>query len=139
MSFRPDRRRRLAQTVARAVESGAQLIVAAGGDGTVGLVGTELLGTDVALGILPLGSVMNIARMLGIPRDLAAAAEVLAARRVATIDVGEANGQVFFETATVGMNAAVFSAAQHFEDGDWGSPFRAALRSIPVPTGSAWS
>ena len=44
--------------------------MAAGGDGTAGLIGKELLGTDVALGIMPLGSVMNIARMLGLPREL---------------------------------------------------------------------
>jgi YegS/Rv2252/BmrU family lipid kinase len=118
------------EAVDHAVKSGARLIVAAGGDGTVGQIGMQLLGTDVALGILPLGSVMNIGRMLGIPRELPAAAEVLAACREATIDVGEANGQIFFETATVGLNAAVFRAAQHFEDGDWGSPFRAAYEAF---------
>ena len=116
--------------VRRAVEAGSRLIVAAGGDGTVGRVGELLLGTDVTLGLLPLGSVMNIGRMLDIPRDLAAAAQVLAARREATIDVGEANGRIFFETATVGMNAAVFRAAQHFEDGDWGSPLRAIYEAF---------
>ena len=53
------------EAVHREVAAGEKLIVAAGGDGTVGLIGIELLGKDVALGVLPLGSVMNIARMLG--------------------------------------------------------------------------
>lgn len=121
--------------VSEAVESGERLIVAAGGDGTVGQIGMQLLGTGVALGIMPLGSVMNIARMLSVPRDLPGAAEVIARRREAVIDVGEANGQIFFETASVGLNAAVFAAAQRFEDGDWGSPFRAmsqAFRYAPA-------
>lgn len=113
-----------------AVAAGARLIVAAGGDGTVGQIGLKLLDTDVALGILPLGSVMNIARMLALPRDLPGAAEALAARREGVIDVGEANGRIFFETASVGLNAAVFAAAQHFEDGDWGSPLRAVAEAF---------
>ena len=121
--------------VRRAVAAGHRLVVAAGGDGTIGRLGIELLGKDVALGILPLGTIMNIPRMLGIPRDLDEAARVLAARRMATIDVGEANGRVFFETASVGMNAAMFRAAQYFENGDWGSPLRVlsvALRYRPA-------
>jgi len=121
--------------VREAVAGGEELIVAAGGDGTIGRLGRELLGTNVALGILPLGSVMNIPRMLAVPRDVEEAIDVLAARRIATIDVGEANGRVFFETASVGMNAAMFRAAQHFEEGDWGSPFRVlkvALRYRPA-------
>jgi len=112
------------RAVEQALAAQEPLIVAAGGDGTVGQIGQLLLGTGVALGVLPLGSVMNIARMLAVPRDLKEAARVLAARRVATIDVGVANGRIFFETASVGMNAAMFGAAQHFEDGDWGSPLK---------------
>jgi len=118
------------EAVAREVAAGAKLVIAAGGDGTVGLIGMELLGTNVALGVMPLGSVMNIARMLGIPRELPAAAAVIAERREAPIDVGEANGQLFFETASVGLNAAVFREAQHFDDGDWGSFLRAARQAI---------
>ena len=57
-----------------AVAQGYDVVVAAGGDGTVGTVACELLGTETALGILPLGSVMNVARMLGISRDLTEAA-----------------------------------------------------------------
>ncbi len=113
------------QSVREAIVAGQTTIIVAGGDGTIGEVATELLDkTDAALGILPLGSVMNVARMLGVPRDLDEAAAVIAAGRTRLIDVGDANGDVFYETASVGMNAAMFKAAQHFEDGDYGSPFR---------------
>nr|MBA2595717.1 acylglycerol kinase family protein [Chloroflexia bacterium] len=61
-----------------AVAEGYDVVVAAGGDGTVGAVARELLGTQTALGVLPLGSVMNVARMLGIPRDLEEAAAIIA-------------------------------------------------------------
>ena len=68
---------------------------------------------------------MNVARMLGIPRDLEAAASIVAAGRTRLIDVGNANGVDFYEAASVGMHAGMFSTAQHFEDGDYGSPFKA--------------
>ncbi len=118
-----------------AVRDGYDVVVAAGGDGTVGEVATELLGTRVALGILPLGSVMNVARMLGLPRDLEAAARILADGVEWTIDVGEAQGEPFYETASVGMNAAMFREAQQFDDGDYRSPLRVlwvALRYRPA-------
>jgi diacylglycerol kinase (ATP) len=95
-----------------AVAQGYDVVVAAGGDGTVGTVACELLGKKTALGILPLGSVMNVARMLGIPRDLTEAAAIIAAGEVRAIDVGEAKGQIFFEGGSVGLNAAVFREAQ---------------------------
>ncbi|MFL5250946.1 MAG: diacylglycerol/lipid kinase family protein [Myxococcales bacterium] len=95
-----------------AVAQGYQIVVAAGGDGTVGTVACELLGKETALGILPLGSVMNVARMLDIPRDLESAAAIIATSDVRTIDVGEAKGQIFFEGGSVGLNAAVFREAQ---------------------------
>ncbi len=113
------------RAVREALEAGHERIIGAGGDGTIGLIASELLGkTDVALGILPLGSVMNVARMLGVPRDLEEAAAVVAAGKTRLIDVGEANGVPFYETASVGLNAAMFAAAQHFEDGDYGSVFK---------------
>ncbi|HEV8489336.1 MAG TPA: diacylglycerol kinase family protein [Candidatus Limnocylindrales bacterium] len=109
-----------AQALAReAVQAGCDLVVGAGGDGTIGTVATQLLRTDATLGVLPLGSVMNIARSIGLPRDLAQAVEILATGEVRSIDVGEAKGRPFFETGSVGMNAAIFREVQRFEQGDW--------------------
>ena len=117
-----------------AAEAGAPAIAVAGGDGTIGVVAVELLGSETALGILPLGSVMNIPRMLGLPRDLPAAATILANGVVRAIDVGQVRGRPFFETTSVGMNAAVFSAAARLEQGERHSVFRTiwvALRYRP--------
>src|SRR5688500_15532333 len=47
-----------------AVAEGRRLVIAAGGDGTVGEVAQALAGTPLVLGIMPLGSVMNIGRTL---------------------------------------------------------------------------
>ncbi|MDP8904540.1 MAG: hypothetical protein M3N29_04385 [Chloroflexota bacterium] len=112
------------ELAAEAVRDGCAVVVAAGGDGTIGQVARVLLDTDVALGILPLGSVMNIPRMLGLPRDLDDAAAALATGRRQLIDVGEARGVPFFETASVGMNAAIFREIALIEQGDYGSLLR---------------
>ena len=102
-----------------AVDRGYDAVVAAGGDGTAGTIACELLGRETALGILPLGSVMNVARMLGIPRDLDEAAAVLAAGAIRVIDVGEAKGRLFFEGGSVGLTAAVFREAQRVDAGHY--------------------
>jgi diacylglycerol kinase (ATP) len=110
---------------AEAVRKRYAAVVAVGGDGTIGMTASQLLGSSTALGVLPAGSIMNIPRMLGVPRDLAAAATVLATGIVRKIDVGEARDRPFFESASVGMNAAMFREAQRFEDGDRMSILRA--------------
>jgi diacylglycerol kinase (ATP) len=104
-----------------AVDAGYDIVVAAGGDGTVGTVARELLGSETALGVLPLGSVMNIARMLEIPRELEAAAAVIATGQIRAIDVGIAKGRVFYEGGSVGLNAAVFREAQLVDAGHYPS------------------
>jgi len=124
-----------ADALARAeVAAGAKLVIAAGGDGTIGTIAAALLDSGVALGIVPLGSVMNIPRMLGIPREPDAAAPIIAAGFVRTIDVGEANGRPFFETASVGIGASIFREAQRVEGGAYGGLWRAvrnAFRYVP--------
>jgi diacylglycerol kinase (ATP) len=119
----------------RAVREGVDVVVAAGGDGTIGAVAEELLDTVSALGVLPLGTVMNVPRMLGLSRDLEEAAAALASGTVRRVDTGQADGRTFFEAASVGMNAAMFREANRFERGDWLSIARTiwvALRYRPA-------
>jgi diacylglycerol kinase (ATP) len=105
--------------VERAIGDGVDVVAAAGGDGTVGLVASGLIDTPVALGVLPLGSAMNVARGLGIPRDLEQAAAILARGRRRSIDVGMADGRPFLEAVSVGLSAALFGEAQRIDDGHY--------------------
>ncbi len=116
-------------------ESGYHAVVAAGGDGTVRLAATHLLESDTSLGILPMGSVMNIARMLGISRDLEEAAATIAAGATRRIDVGMSGDEPFFESASVGMNAAIFKQVQQADEGDYrgiARALRTAFRYRPA-------
>lgn len=109
------------ERVEAAVRDGVDVVVAAGGDGTAGLVAETLIGTSTALGLLPLGSAMNIGRSLGIPRDLASAAQILASGDMVSVDVGRAGDGLFFEIVSVGINAAVLAEAHRIAEGDYGS------------------
>ena len=64
------------------------VVVAAGGDGTVGAVAELLAGTDTTFGILPLGTNNNVARSLGIPARVEDAARLLARGTTVAVDLG---------------------------------------------------
>ncbi len=89
--------------VQKALADGAGLVVAGGGDGTLSCVAGVLAGTDTALGILPLGTLNHFARDLRIPFDLDEATRVVAAGRMARVDVAEVNGRVFINNSAVGL------------------------------------
>ena len=91
------------ELVEKALASGAKLVVAGGGDGTISAVAAHLRSTDVALGILPIGTLNHFARDLGIPADLEEAVRTVAAGRRIAVDVGEVNGRPFINNASLGM------------------------------------
>jgi diacylglycerol kinase family enzyme len=86
-----------------AVAGECDVIVAAGGDGTVTAVADAILGTDKTLGILPLGTVNRLARDLHVPLPLAKAIATLVDGEVQRIDAAEVNGLVFLHNVTIGM------------------------------------
>ncbi|MCR5877236.1 lipid kinase [Phenylobacterium sp. J367] len=86
-------------------ETSADLILVAGGDGTLNGVAPALLEAGKPVGVLPLGTANDLARTLGLPTGIEAAAEVIAAGRTRRIDVGLANGRPFFNVASIGLAA----------------------------------
>lgn len=84
-------------------KQGAGLIIAAGGDGTMGAVAGAIADTTTAMGILPLGTLNHFARDLGIPFDLAEAAGVIAAGHRRRIDIAEVDGRAFVNNASIGL------------------------------------
>jgi diacylglycerol kinase (ATP) len=80
------------------------LVIVCGGDGTVASAGRGLLETGLPMGVLPLGTANDLARTLGIPSDLKAAADVIVRGRTRRIDVGEVNGRTFYNVASLGLS-----------------------------------
>jgi len=91
----------------RYAESGCRIIVAAGGDGTVSAVASALVGTQAALGILPLGTLNHFAKDIGIPLDLDAAVESIISGKERLVDVGEVNGRIFVNNSSIGLYPAI--------------------------------
>lgn len=115
---RPTQYPRHAVSLARqAVEDGHRLVIAGGGDGTVAEVAEGIAGTEAVLGIMPLGSIMNMARTLCIPRDLMAAGRVITQGNVLAMDAGEVNGVHFLEAGGVGLAAGLFGYFDRLERG----------------------
>jgi len=95
---------------AHAVEQGFSTVVAAGGDGTVNEVVNGIAGSDVALGILPVGTMNVFATELGLPGDLDEAWAVIRGGRTRRVDLLRANSQYFVQLAGVGLDAQVVQA-----------------------------
>lgn len=112
-----------------AVARGATLVIAAGGDGTIEEVATALIHSPATLGILPLGTMNNLARSLGIPLDLPNAALLLAIGATRHIDVGRVvtpDDRIegyFLETAGIGLSAIATPMGEDAEKGRWGNLF----------------
>lgn len=114
------------ELAAAAARKGYDAVIVAGGDGTLSTAASALIDTSVVLGILPFGSVMNIANSIPLPLDPLEAAHVIAGKRVRRIDVGEAGASLFFEAAGVGLDADAFGAGRSLERGD----LRGALERV---------
>ena len=92
---------------AQAAEKGYRIVVAAGGDGTINEVVNGLAGTDVALGVLPVGTMNVFATELGLPSRLGDAWRVIQTGHTREIDLAAANRQYFVQLAGVGLDAQV--------------------------------
>lgn len=91
--------------VRHAVQAGADLIVAWGGDGMVQRCLDTLAGSDVPVGIIPAGTANLLAHNLDIPENLAEAVRIALTGRRRPLDLGRINGEHFAVMAGVGFDA----------------------------------
>lgn len=89
------------------VERGCTLVVAGGGDGTINAVASALVGKDVTLGVLPLGTLNHFAKDLNIPLALDAAVANLFTGNAAPVDAAEVNGKLFLNNSSLGLYPAI--------------------------------
>lgn len=119
-----DRKRQLRSHAARAVKAGADIVVAVGGDGVVLQVVQALADTQVALGIVPMGTGNLLAGNLGIPRRLDRAVEVLTNGGRRRIDLGRVtigDDRLLFSVACgIGFDAEVMKATAKSQKDRWG-------------------
>lgn len=127
----------IARVVARAADE-ADAVVVGGGDGTILTAASLLLPTGKALGVLPLGTMNLLARDLGLPLEVGAAAAALAAGAPRAIDVGEVNGALFLNSSVLGGFARMVRAREmsrrRWGPLRWGALAVAGAKSLLSPT-----
>ena len=103
---------RLVPLIAAAQDAGEVMVIAAGGDGTVGAAADAVVtGGRGVLGVAPLGTSNDVARSLGLPVDPVHAVAAIGSGRVCAVDAAQATGpdgrsRVFVHAATLGLNVA---------------------------------
>jgi YegS/Rv2252/BmrU family lipid kinase len=97
----------LPELAAKAASSSAEVVAAAGGDGTVNAVAAAIVYTDKAFAVLPLGTLNHFAKDLNIPLDLTRAIDNIVASNIAAVDVGEVNGRMFLNNSSIGLYPAL--------------------------------
>ena len=108
--------------VRSAIKRGINLIVVAGGDGTIDSVMGVMIGSSATLGIIPTGTRNNLAFNLGIPDTLPGAVALLREGRRLKIDVGSVRSghtrRWFLEDATLGLLSDIYPFADSVQHGD---------------------
>jgi diacylglycerol kinase family enzyme len=114
----------------RAVKGGCEVLVAGGGDGTISWAASAVVGRDITLGVLPLGTLNHFAKDLGIPLDLDEATRVVLTGVQCKVDVGEVNGRIFLNNSSLGVYPAIVRLRDKYRAtlrGKWLAALWAAL------------
>lgn len=115
-----------------AVRSGCDSLVAGGGDGTINIAASLLIGREPPLGVVPLGTLNHFAKDLGIPLDLEDAANVVLDGAVCRVDVGEVNGLVFLNNSSLGVYPAIVRLRQRYQASGLGKWIAALWAGLTV-------
>jgi diacylglycerol kinase family enzyme len=115
-----------------AVRSGCDTLVAGGGDGTINTAASVVIGREIPLGVIPLGTLNHFAKDLGLPLDLEEAAKVVLAGVVCQVDVGEVNGQVFLNNSSLGVYPAIVRLRERYQASGLGKWIAALWSTLTV-------
>jgi len=96
------------------------LVVLGGGDGTLNIAAAGLVDAGLPLGVLPLGTANDFARTVGIPPDPVKAASLIVTGALSPIDLGEVNGHLFFNVASIGFSAELAADLTQQAKKRWG-------------------
>jgi len=95
----------------QAAENGFDTVVAVGGDGTVNQVVNGIIGTKIALGIIPTGTANDLASYYHIPKDIEKACGLIAGRHLQSADIIRVNGWCYITAGGIGLPSAVAGIA----------------------------
>ena len=117
----------------KSVEQGARMVVGGGGDGTLSCIAGVLAGTEIPLGVLPLGTLNHFAKDLGIPLDIESAVQTLVSGRISKVDVGDVNGCLFLNNSGLGLYPVIVHLRELKQShglGKWPAAFWATIKAL---------
>lgn len=120
----------LRTAIHHAVEGGCDTLVAGGGDGTINTAASAVVGREIKLGVLPLGTLNHFAKDLGIPLDPEEATKLILEGTWCRVDVGEVNGRLFLNNSSLGVYPAIVRLRERYRATfreKWIAAFWAAL------------
>lgn len=104
------------------------VVVVAGGDGSLGTAAGVLASADVPLGVIPLGTFNHFAKDLGVPLELTEAAAAIVSGEPSRIDLAEVNGRCFVNNSSIGLYPVMVDFRDDIRtDRGWGK-----VRTVPV-------
>ena len=106
----------------KAIKDGYDVVIAMGGDGTLGAVIRGIAGSKVSLGIIAAGTENDIATSLGIPEDLKEACALIASGHTRKLDLGQVSTKkrkkfYFFMLTAIGLTATIFPMIKEVPEG----------------------
>ncbi len=114
-----------------ALDDEFDIIVAAGGDGTIAGIAGTLRGSGTVMGIVPLGTFNYFARSLDIPEDIESAVDLILNGAQRPVPIGTINGRAFLNNASLGAYPAILRTREETYR-KWGRSRLAAYWSVLV-------
>jgi len=110
----------VSQLAQAAAKSDADVVVAAGGDGTVNSIASALIETEKILGVLPFGTMNHFAKDLLIPLDLDDAVKAIVGGNISRVDIGTVNNHVFINNSSLGLYPSIVREREKRQKLGWG-------------------
>lgn len=105
---------KLSDAIDDCIKQGSDRILVCGGDGTIALCASKLVGTDTFMGVIPGGTLNHFAHRHGIPIDPIQALDIALASRSKKVDVAYINDQLFINTSSIGAYVHFVRSRNHF-------------------------
>lgn len=99
-----------------AIKDGCNVLCGGGGDGTVSAVASTCAKQKIALGILPLGTLNNFSKDVGISQSLKSACKIIKSHKTKDIDYATVNNQLFLNNSSVGAYAKFVRERERYQD-----------------------
>ena len=112
-----------------AIDQHYDIIAVAGGDGSINEVGCKLIGTDIALAVIPCGSGNGLSRCLNIPLNPIKALELINRKAICQIDTVTVNDMPFISISGTGYDAQVADDYAHDRRRGFNTYFRYIVKN----------